>query len=137
MRWPWTILRLFATRRGRAGPAPISEEDREELYRVWRAMPHRRLTSPPRVAIDRQLLDHFGDPVAVTIVQDPAKYSHMARRESETCPVCGETTAGAARLPASLYPSFAGGFSFGLGVWVHRSCFENCPDAGGPTPIPW
>jgi hypothetical protein len=141
MRWLNAICRLFAPNPGPAGVVPEPgidvNEDRTAWDQAWRAMPHRRLESPPRIEFNRGFLDQFGDLVSVTISLDPPEYSERAWRESESCPVCGDTTAGAERLPATLYPNFASGRSYGLGVWVHRACFENCRDTGEPAPIPW
>jgi hypothetical protein len=93
--------------------------------------------APPKVDVVGSFGSGFGEVVSVTISQDPPEYSDKPWRKSEVCPVCGEMAAGPAQLPASLYPRFASGFSYGLGVWIHQSCFESCPDANEPTPIPW
>jgi len=113
------------------------DEDRTAWDQAWRAMPHRRLESSPRIDVGREFGDHFGDLLSVTISLDPPEYSQRTWRESESCPVCGDPTTGSERLPASLHPIFASGFRYGLGVWVHRTCFENCRDTGEPAPIPW
>jgi hypothetical protein len=115
----------------------LDGKDRAEWDRVWAWMPHRRLLTPPKVNVGGSLSSGCGELVSVTISEDPPQFSSKAWRPSETCPVCGATTAGTERLPASLHPTFANGFSYGLGVWVHRSCFECCPDTGAPAPIPW
>jgi hypothetical protein len=112
-------------------------DDRTAWDRAWASMPHRRLLAPPKVAVSDSFVASFGKIVSVTISADPAAYSEKNWRQSEVCPVCGTTTAGKDRLAASLHPTFENGFSYGLGVWVHPSCFENCPDAEEPTPIPW
>ena len=115
----------------------LDGKDREEWDRIWRAMPHRRLTSPPKAGLGGDALGRFGEPVSCTISQDPPLFRDRAWRESERCPICGERTSGKERLPASLHPRWASGLSVGLGVWVHRICFESCPDTGEPAPIPW
>ena len=91
------------------------------------------LLAPPKIGIAGE----FGDPVSVTISQNPEEFSDKFWRESEVCPVCGETTAASPRLSANLYPTFSNGLSFGMGVWVHSACFYNCPDSGEPAPVPW
>jgi hypothetical protein len=115
----------------------LDGKDREEWDRSWRAMPHRRLSSPPKTGLGGDALGCFGDPVSFTISQDPPQFSDRAGRDLECCPICGERTTGKDRLPASLHPRWASGLSVGLGVWVHRNCFESCPDTGELAPIPW
>jgi hypothetical protein len=87
--------------------------------------------------MSRDLIDHFGAVVAATICQCPSQYIEKVWRESDACPICGEATAGAERLVALLFRTHASGFGHGVGVWVHRSCFETCPETGEPAPIPW
>lgn len=116
----------------------LGGEDRGEWDRSWRAMPHRRLTSPPQAGLGSlDALRGWGDPVSVTISQDPPEFCDRSWRESEYCAICGERTSDEGRLPASLHPAWASGRSVGVGVWVHRTCFERCPDTGEPAPIPW
>jgi hypothetical protein len=50
-------------------------EDREEWDHSWSAMPHRRLSSPPKTGIPDDLLSGWGDPVSFTISQDPPAFS--------------------------------------------------------------
>jgi hypothetical protein len=115
----------------------LDGKDRAEWDRAWSAMPHRRLLNPPTIDVAGDLGSGCGKVVSVTISEDPPQFSDKPWRESETCPVCGASTAGMRRLPATLHPTFANGFNYGAGVWVHPSCFERCPDAGEPPPIPW
>jgi hypothetical protein len=120
-----------------AGGASPDGGDRAESDRLWRMMPHRRLASPPKAVSRVGLLDRLGDPVSWSISQDPPQFSDGIWRESERCPICGERTSDQDRLPATLHPRWESGFTVGLGVWVHRACFERCPDKGEPAPIPW
>jgi hypothetical protein len=115
----------------------LDGKDRAEWDQAWASMPHRRLLTPPKIDVAGSFGSGFGELVSVTISEDPPEYNNKPWRPSEICPVCGATTVGTTRLPSSLHPTFANGFSYSLGVWVHRSCFESCPDAGEPTPIPW
>lgn len=112
-------------------------DDRTAWNQAWASMPHRRLLAPPKIDVAGIFGSSFGEVVSVTISENPPEYSDKPWRPSETCPVCGATTGGTRRLPACLHTAFANGFSYGLGVWVHQSCFESCPDAEEPTPIPW
>jgi hypothetical protein len=115
----------------------LDGKDRAEWDRAWASMPHHRLLTPPKIDVADSFGSGCGEVVSVTISEDPVQFSAKAWRESEICPVCGTTTVGAQRLPATLHPTFANGLSLGIGVWVHQSCFEGCPDAGEPVPIPW
>jgi hypothetical protein len=115
----------------------LDDENREEWDRIWGAMPHRRLTSAPRVGTSADLVGHLGSPASATISEDPPQFCARVWRPSECCPVCGAPTTGTERLPATLHPRWENGLSLGFGVWVHRACFETCPDAGEPTPVPW
>jgi hypothetical protein len=115
----------------------LGGKDREEWDRSWSAMQHRHLTSPPKTGFSSDTLSRSGEFVSYTISEDPPHFSDRVGRESEYCPICGEWTAGEERLPATLHPRWASGLSVGLWVWVHRTCFESCPDTGDPAPIPW
>jgi hypothetical protein len=115
----------------------LGGEGREEWDRDWRVMPHRRLSSPPKTGLSSNALGRFGNPISFTISQDPPQFCDRVWRESECCPICGERTSGEARLAASLHPGWASGLTVGIGVWVHRTCFESCPDTGENAPIPW
>ncbi len=116
-------------------PDPIAWE------RAWRAMPHHRPLSPPSIDVGEGLNGHFGAVVGVTISLVPPEYSQLSHNrlgpESETCAVCGHDTSAPTRIPAMLNTAFERGFRYGMGVWVHRSCFESCPEDGEPAPIPW
>jgi hypothetical protein len=115
----------------------LAGEDRAEWDLAWASMPHRRLLTPPKIDVAGSLGSSCCEVVSVTISQDPPEFSNKVCRPSEICPVCGGTTVETERLPANLHPTFANGFSYGFGVWVHHPCFECCPGAGKPTPIPW
>jgi hypothetical protein len=117
------------------------DEGRIAWDRAWRAMPHHRLVSPPSIDVGEGLDGRFGDVVVVTVSLVPPEYSRLWSQrvapESDTCPVCGRETSAPTRLPALLNATFDSGFQYGLGAWVHRRCFESCPEAAGPAPIPW
>lgn len=111
-------------------------KDREEWDRGWSSMPHRHLAKWSKF----ELWDprgHLGEPISITISQDPPQFADWVKRGSEPCPVCGEPTSATDRLAATLSPRWANGVRFGIGVWIHRICFESLPDVGGPAPIPW
>jgi hypothetical protein len=117
------------------------DEERIAWDRAWRAMPHHRLVSAPGIAVADGVAEHFGDVVAVTISLVPPEYSRLfsqrAAMDSEMCAVCGNATSEPMRLSAMVNVRFASGIRYGLGAWVHRSCFETCPEAGEPPPIPY
>ena len=55
-----------------------------------------------------------------------------------SCPVCGvDQFEPEDRLSALLQPMFSSGFSYVMGVWVHRACFDQCLETSEPDPIPW
>jgi hypothetical protein len=114
----------------------LDGKDRHEWDLAWASMPHRRLLTPPTIDVTGHL-PGCGEVVSATISEDPPQFSKKAWRPSDTCPLCGAATMGTERLPATLHPGFANGLNYGLGVWVHRSCFESCPDTGKPAPVPW
>ncbi len=123
------LRRLFPAR---TASALDLTEDRSEWDRASRAAPHRRLNTPLKIEIEgvQYLHTEWGLPISITVSLNPPEFADRVGRESDLCPVCGLTTDGLARLPASLYPTFANGHGIGFGVWVHPSCFETCPDAG-------
>lgn len=103
-------------------------------------MPHRRVGVQESIALGPLISDTLsaaGAPVSITIALDPPRFALEGWRSSEVCPLCGESTNRVQRLPATIHPVFESGLSVGIGVWVHRACFERCPDAGEPTPVPW
>jgi hypothetical protein len=115
----------------------LDPEDGEDWESRWRAMPHRRLTSPPKISLDVESLAPLGETVSITISENPREFLGRVWRRSSRCPICGAFTVEGERLPASLHPRWASGLSVGVGVWVHEACFGGCPDADGPAPIPW
>jgi hypothetical protein len=120
----------------------LDDADRHVWDDAWRSMPHHRMALPSRVDVGRDLLDYFGSPVFTTIALNPPQFAGCMWRKSELCPICGYLTVGAERLPASIYPTWnypsaTDAFSIGIGVWVHASCFENCPPASELAPVPW
>ena len=112
-------------------------DDRTTWNNAWASMPYRRLENLPKIDVAGLIGLHLGELLSATISQDPPQYSDTNCRKLEGCPVCGATTEGTRRLPATLHPMFENNFTCGLGVWVHLSCFESCPDAEEPTPVPW
>jgi hypothetical protein len=115
-------------------------DDRTVWDRAWSSMPHRRIAAPEAIDLRPLLGDSLaeaGVPVSITIALDPPRFAPQGWRPSEFCPLCGALTNRVQRLPASIHLRFASGLSVGIGVWVHRACFERCPEAGEPAPIPW
>jgi len=120
----------------------LDGEDREEWDRAWSARTLRSL--PGECKLDLQFARWLPLKVApITIAADPPEFAARGWRESDVCPVCGESTLGSVRIAACLYVAFENlegdsrGFKFGVGVWAHQSCFESCPDTGRPAGIPW
>jgi hypothetical protein len=111
----------------------MNDIDRSEWDRVWGLRTQHRL--PAGCKLDLRL--NFGQPISVTISEDPSQFADRNFRESEICPVCGESTKGQSRVPATLDVTFDGNLRLGIGVWAHRSCYEKCPDTGEKAGIPW
>jgi hypothetical protein len=115
----------------------LDGDDRTKWNRAWAEMPCRRLTSPPGFGVDCDLLSGFGEPISGAISEDPPQFRDRVWRESERCPICGGSTVGVDRLAATIHPRWPNGLRVGIGVWVHPACFERCPMADEPAPIPW
>ena len=110
----------------------IDSDDRNAWDQAWASMLHRRLLVSPKTDVGA-----FGELVDVTISGVPPEHADKVQPATEICPVCGKIADESARVLASLYPRFSNDFSYGIGVWVHKSCFEQCPVIDDPTPIPW
>jgi hypothetical protein len=117
--------------------------DRAEWDRLWGARTLRVLPGECRLDLGAPL-----GPLKVKWValsDDPPEFATHISRESEVCPVCGESTAGCRRLAATLTVEYERPVdwpfkcepSFGRGVWAHESCFGRCQDTGRPAGIPW
>jgi hypothetical protein len=117
-------------------PSGDPNQNDKEWVRAWSVMPHRRLALPPAVEIDLHGLDRLDGPVSFTISLDPVQVCDKVWRGSECCPICGKLTSRDERLAATLKLWRTRG-CIGVGVWVHRTCFESCPDTDEPAPVPW
>lgn len=113
----------------------LDGNDREEWDRLWSGRTQRLLPG----ACKLNLGHHFAalQLARATITDDPPEVAGLVSRGSEVCPICGESTAGDARVAALLDVTFANGLGFGMGVWAHHACFEACSDTGLPARIPW
>ncbi len=78
----------------------------------------------------------FGPILSATIALDPPQFADRGDQETRECPLCGEAADDTDRLAATLHPTFAREISLGLPVWVHRACFDRCPDAGKCDHVP-
>jgi hypothetical protein len=125
--------RLFGRKKKGVSPGGT---DRAEWDRAWRAMPYRRIDTLAWVFSDEARDTALGGLDSVTISQCPPQFTDRHCPTSGACPVCGGSTEGTERLPAALHRTWAK-LSFGREAWVHRTCFERCPDAGEPRLIPW
>jgi len=113
----------------------LDGKDREEWDRLWSARTQRILPGPCMLDLPRECRSETL--TRVTIFDCPSEVAHLVFRGSDTCPICGTSTACCARVAASLDVTFASGLSLGMGVWAHEGCFERCVDTGIPAPIPW
>ncbi len=115
----------------------MSEEiDREAWDAIWRGRTDRSL--PDGCRLDLILSDSpFGKPVMVTIAADPIEFAARVWRESDLCPICGQSTLNHAPIGASLDVQYDSGVGCFTGVWVHSSCLERCPIIGRAAHVPW
>src|SRR5262245_57885747 len=110
--------------------------------RAWLNKPHRRLLLLPKIDIvDWYHSDPYGERVCVefqsaTISEDPLECTDKKWRDSDQCPVCGATTFGTKRIPATLHYRTLDERDGDAGVWVHTNCFATLPAADKPTPLP-
>jgi hypothetical protein len=120
----------------------LGGDEREEWDRIWGTRTQRSL--PGECKLDFGADWRSLKVRSATIADNPPEFAARVWRASENCPVCGETTTGCVRVAASLEVTFeelgvglARGFGYFVGVWVHQSCFDCCPDTGRPASIPW
>jgi hypothetical protein len=111
------------------------DDDREAWDRLFQGRTERRLAPPYKLGV--RLDPEFGNLISVTISQMPDETTRKLWFETELCPICGGSTAGAARIAASLTLRFDSGMEYGQCVWAHPACFESCPDTGVEARIPW
>ena len=136
-RWGWRGIR-DGDDAARAGvPVPGDDDDRTAWNQRWAAMPHRRLAVVARNWLRAEAVTWFGTPAGFTIALAPTEFVALVTPGTRVCPICGGKTTPLDRWPARLSPTWASGLSLGYGVWVHPPCFEGCPEAGEPAPVPW
>lgn len=120
-----------------ASANPPKHQDRTEWDRVWGSRPVRRLPGPVRIAVAQGDSAEVGMPVHVDIAVDPHQFEETVVRQTDVCPVCGESTANGGRIAVSIYPEFENGISYGLGAWAHESCLATCELVPGVKHVPW
>ena len=114
------------------------DDDRAERERIrWGAMPHHHLEGVAPPFLRAEPMEVWGRPVSFTIALAPPEFADRLYKKAPLCPACGKRTHPADRLAALLHSTYSNGSSLGFGVWVHAACFASCPEAGGPTPVPW
>jgi hypothetical protein len=121
------ILKLWDRMTGNPG-------DRAAWDQAWRAMTKRRLPNECQITLNQ--FDAL-KPFEISISANPPHYADRMPRESDQCPICGQSTANAPRLPCSLALDLASGGAIALGVWTHTDCFEHCEDTGVSAGVPW
>ena len=117
--------------------------DREEWDRLWGGKTLRLL--PGECGLHLSSPFEFLKVKAAALSDDPPEFATRVWRESELCPVCGESTAGCRRVAAHLTVEYERPVvwpfmcepSFWWGVWAHESCFDRCQETGRPADIPW
>jgi hypothetical protein len=138
----WFVLR--GCNMAEAKDYSLDGKDRQEWDRLWGEKTLRLL--PGKCMLP--LRDHeFGSlkVKAVALSDDPVEFAASVWRNSELCPVCGESTAGCLRVAAHLTVEYSRPTdwpfktepSYWLGVWVHELCFERCQETARPAGIPW
>lgn len=66
------------------------------------------------------------------------EHPKFAPQPPDECAVCGSAKFEATnQLTAILNPRFDNGISFGMFVWVHPDCFDDCVETAEPDIIPW
>ena len=108
------------------------EIDREIWDAAWHARMDRRL--PDACKLD---LSRYGKPTAVTIAANPPEFTDRGWRETDICPVCGNSTLNLPRIGAMLDAQFEDSVGLFIGVWAHSTCLEMCPVIGKAAHIPW
>lgn len=114
-----------------------TDNERTEWDAAWRSRPLRQLVNPVQIHVVPTVNDDWGEVIGVEIAPDPPQFERLIWRETDVCPICGMGTSTGERPAATIYPYFTTGFSYGLGVWVHESCFATCEETAGPAPVPW
>jgi hypothetical protein len=121
----------------------LDGKDRPEWDRLWGATTLRLLPGPCRLDLQTDFA-----PLRVKayfLSPDPVEFAGRMDRQSDCCPVCGESTAGGSQVAVTLYVEFdkpAGwpsqsDFTLGFSAWAHPACFERCQGTGRPAGIPW
>ena len=132
----WVRRRLRQDESASEQPHGVGDADRERFWALYRGITLRLLTAAPAI----ELSHPFGEPVRVGIAQDPLEADQLLPEpipRQPSCAVCGSLAEVGQRLPASLQPEFANGFSYQVGVWVHPECLARCPDTGEQRGVPW
>ena len=121
--------------------AVTDAEDREEWDRAWGTARPRTAPVPlPGYQTPKELAG-WGSVLSATVVLPPAavsaEYASMATPpQSDTCPLCGISTASGQRLSGLLCPDYGNHRSFLVSVWLHSACYEGCPESEEKI-IPW
>jgi hypothetical protein len=119
----------------------LDSDDREEWDRLWGARTLHLIPGGCKLLFRDAPLTVK----AAAISDDPPQFAARIFRETEHCPVCGESTSGCLRVAATLTmeyempPDWPWKLPLRIrrGVWAHQSCFERCQDTGRPAGIPW
>ena len=126
--------KLLLSSRGEGEDEERENEEREKWRALFSGIKLRLLTAPPKVDVYGL---EFGELRLVGVSLDPEEVADQIWRESDVCPICGEKTTPADAIAASLQPEFNSGLSYLMGVWIHRACFEKCPESDEERGVPW
>ena len=93
----------------------------------------RQLIRSPTIRLKRS----FGSPLRVCVARDPIEIDELlAPKRHPAYAICGKSTQGIERLPASIEPQFWNNMSYIESVWVHLRCYEECTDTHEQRGVP-
>lgn len=79
----------------------------------------------------------LGEVLSVTVSTVPGKYLDRFYVSTKICPVCGrEAKRESNRICVSAHPVYSKIPNLSFMAFAHNNCFEICPLADAPPPIP-
>src|SRR5437764_122499 len=112
--WPPQPVSL-TVRRHSSGWVVPDEVDREMWDTAWRARKDCGLPDGCKLELSSSK-PSFGAPMMVTVAADPPEFADRVWRQSDVCPICGESTLNRVRIGAMLDVQYEGGFGCLIGV---------------------
>ncbi len=116
-----------------APPEGDWEATQAKIEQLCKGISTRELPGP----IKSKLTLPFGKPAHIRIAQDPLEFEELLAPERDACcPVCGTTTEGGMRVPASLEIKLVEGNSYLQSIWVHEACLKGCTETNEQRAVP-